>query len=292
MKRTRKPESAAQRVAHVAVELVTALARDWPDHGGYDNLRGAVIYGVYAELAQARGLFAPPLELVEPSVPAHAAAVLRLRISMSSPMLALDAYLFGCVHETLSGYALVDGEVVPSNGRRQGGVHFTPPELADKVVARTLEPLLKCMSSTASVLDLRICDPAVGAGAFLLSLVRQLAPRVLLLRLASSLDEAKRLVAIHVARGVDKCSFAVYATKLALRLECRADLMPADWLDDNIRVGDALVGLDRAQFVRIDWSRKAAPQPFLEQAWDDAMTASARLRQRRLEQLTQQARSV
>jgi hypothetical protein len=282
----------AQRVGNVAVELVTALARDWPDHGGYNHLRGAVIYGVYAELARHRGMFAIPLELVEPSIPEHAIALMRFRISMSSPMLVLSPDLFGCVHETLSGYHLVDGAIVPSNGRRQGGVHFTPPKLADKVVVRTLEPLLKCMSTSASVLDLRICDPAVGAGAFLLSLVRQLAPRVLLMGLATDLDEAKRLVAIHVCRGVDKCPFAVYTTKLALRLECRADRMRGDWLDDNIRVGDALVGLDRDQFTRFDVKRKDAPQPFLDQMWDDAVHAGAQRRARRLEQLTEQARSV
>ncbi|MBA2684327.1 MAG: hypothetical protein H0X39_00290 [Actinobacteria bacterium] len=292
MNRGRKTESPSQRVATVSVELVSGLARDWPEHGGYDNLRGAVIYAVYAELAAAYGLFAPRLEQVEPRMPEDVAHVLRFRISLSSPMLALDPYLFGCVHETLSGYHLVNGEVVPSNGRRKAGVHFTPPELADKVVARTVEPLLKALSPNACVLDLRICDPSVGAGAFLLSLVRYLAPRVLLLGLASNLDEAKRLVAIHVARGVDKCPFAVYAAKLALRLECRADRMPADWLDDNIRVGDALVGLDREQFIRFDWAKKREAQPFLEKIYDDAIAAGAQLRAVRMAELSEQARAV
>jgi hypothetical protein len=291
-KRSRKPETLPAKVASVAVELVTGLARDWPDHDGYDNLRGAVIYGVYAELAQTTGLFAAPLELVESRIPAHAVALMRLRISMHSSMLTLDPYLFGCVHETLSGYHLVGGAVVPSNGRRGRGVHFTPPEIADKVVARTVEPLLRCMRHSATVLDLRICDPSVGAGAFLLSLVRCLAPRVLLSGLASDLDEAKRLVAIHVARGVDKCPFAVYAAKLALRLECRADRMPADWLDDNIRCGDALVGLDCEQFAAFDWQKgRSEEKPWLKQMFDEAIAGAAARRAQRLEQFTALARS-
>jgi hypothetical protein len=279
------PRTAQQQIAGLSVELVTMLARDWPGHGSYDNLRGAVIYAVHAALAQRQGLFAPPLEMVEPALPATAVALLRLRLDAALSGLAVDAYLFGHVHETLAGYQLLDGDIVPSTGRRKGGVHFTPAELTDKVVARTLEPLLACLAPTASVLDLRICDPAVGAGAFLISLVRQLAPRVLLLGEAHDFDEAKRLVAIHCAHGVDKCPLAVYAAKLALRLECRADRMPASWLDDNIRTGDALVGLDRDQFVRFDAGRKAPEQPQLAQIWDDAVNAAAQLRRARLVEL-------
>lgn len=297
-KRRSTVDPVATRVSAVAVAAVTELAARWPAASGYDDLRGAVIYGAFEVLAARAGLVAWPLELVEPTMPPVAA--LRLRICLSEGLAGLEVTPehFGCVHETLTGYGLVDGKVVRTDGRRKGGVHFTPRSLTEKLVARTLDPLLKCMAdlrglaepTAEQVLSLRVCDPAVGAGAFLLELVRQLAPRVLEGGLARDLDEAKRLVAIHCAHGVDKCPFAVYATKLALRLECRADRMPAEWLDDNVKVGDALVGLDHEQFVRFDWKKRAPVQPFLEELWDSAISASARLRQDRIQQLSRIAR--
>lgn len=287
----------ALRVSELAVAAVTELATRWPEHGGYDNLRGAVIYAAFEVLAERACLFAVPIELVEPTIPP--AAALRLRILLCEGLAEYDVTPehFGCVHETLTGYGITDGVVARTDGRRKGGVHFTPRSLTAKVVGRTLEPLLACMANqrglaeptAEQVLSLRVCDPSVGAGAFLLELVRQLAPRVLAGGLARDLDEAKRLVAIHCARGVDRCPFAVYATKLALRLECRADHMPVDWLDDNVRVGDALVGLDREQFVSFDWKRGKPEIPFLAEMWDEAAAAAA-LRAGRAERLSQLAR--
>jgi hypothetical protein len=299
MTRSRKPESLAQRVATVAVELATQLARDWRD-APYDDLRGAVIYAVYAEIANAQGLRAPPLELVEPHIPAIAALKMRMRICENLPLAELTPELFGCVQEALTGFELdATGALTAGRERRRRGVHFTPPELARKVVARTLEPLLKCMEKSQPnrsvgerALMLRTCDPSVGAGAFLCALIRELAPHVLKDGLASDIHEAKRLVAIHVAYGVDKCAMAVYACKLAMRLECRADCMPADWLDDNIRHGDALVGLDREQIASFNWKRGQPEIPELARMWDRAMAVGTRLREERVARLSQIARSA
>lgn len=76
----------------------------------------------------------------------------------------------------------------------------------------------------------------------------------------------------------------------ALRLECRADRMPADWLDDNLRCGDALVGLDRAQIISFDWRRGKKPLPWLEALCDSGVRAAAVLREERLARLAALAR--
>lgn len=291
-RRARLPKGAdpiAVAIGDLAVEVITNLAKEWPTHVGYDDLRGAVIYLFYEELARYQGLAPLPVELIDDRLcMTVAAAKTRMRIHDSIDLGAVTPEHFGAVHEVLTGYQLVDGKVVPGDGRKKGGVHFTPRSLTEKVVARTLEPLLKTMEqderplTAERLLSLRICDPAVGAGAFLLELVRQLGKLVLEAGGAQDIHEAKRLVAIHVAHGVDKCPFAVYTAKLSLRLECRVDMLPADWLDDNIKVGDALVGLDRAQFIRFDWrTDRSDPIAWLEELFDDAVTKAAKARELR-----------
>jgi hypothetical protein len=99
-----------------------------------------------------------------------------------------------------------------------------------------------------------VCDPACGAGAFLLECVRQLAGRLLEHGLETDLNVAKRLVASHCVYGVDIGHWAVASAKVALWLECRAERMPPGWLDENIRVGDALVGLTNDPIARFHWS--------------------------------------
>jgi hypothetical protein len=70
----------------------------------------------------------------------------------------------------------------PGTERRRTSSHYTPRSLSSKVVARTLEPLLKCMTekgaagpSSQRILMLRVCDPAMGSGAFLVEACRLLA---------------------------------------------------------------------------------------------------------------------
>src|SRR5688572_3004104 len=47
--------------------------------------------------------------------------------------------------------------------RRAGGIYYTPPEIVQLIVERTLSPLLRQRS------PLRILDPACGAGEFLVA---------------------------------------------------------------------------------------------------------------------------
>lgn len=302
-RRARLPKGAdpiAVAIGDLAVEVVTQLAKEWPTHSGYDDLRGAVIYAFYEALAHHQGLAAVPIEMVEPRLNLSTAALMmRCRIAEGIALRDVTPEHFGVVHEVLTGYQLVDGKVVPGDGRRKGGVHFTPRSLTEKIVARTLEPLLKTMEqderplTAERLLLLRVCDPSVGAGAFLLQLVRWLGHLVLEAGGARDIYEAKRLVAIHVAHGVDKCPFAVYAAKLALRLECRADMMPADWLDANIKLGDALVGLSYEQLIRFDWrTDRSEPIPWLKELVDESVARAQRLLERRVALLSQIARSV
>jgi hypothetical protein len=124
----------------------------------------------------------------------------------------LSVQQLGSIYERLVEYdvALVDGAiaVVPNVFARKGsGSYYTPDELVSLIIARTVGPLLeeRCrtfrdaadrlakdkrpknqrlkdlipLDPAMRILDLKICDPAMGSGHFLVALVDYLADRVL-----------------------------------------------------------------------------------------------------------------
>ncbi|HEY5935896.1 MAG TPA: N-6 DNA methylase [Kofleriaceae bacterium] len=115
------------------------------------------------------------------------------------------------------------------------GVVYTPREVAEPMVRLALEPLLRGKRSD-ELLALRICDPALGEGAFLVEVVRVLAEAVRAAWHAegSLRNDAERAVATHCIAGVDIDPRAVEVARHALGVE------------RELRVGDALA---------LDWSR-------------------------------------
>ncbi|HEX6272390.1 MAG TPA: N-6 DNA methylase, partial [Polyangiaceae bacterium] len=135
-----------------------------------------------------------------------------------------------------------------TGGRRESGSHYTSRPLAERVVETTLAPLLGDRPSEDDVLALRICDPAVGSGAFLVA-----ACRVLARRLAAVIGEAddeaalaraRALVAERCLFGVDRDPLAIETARLAV---ARCAGAARARLDKNLVVGDALLG-DFAEF--------------------------------------------
>ena len=126
--------------------------------------------------------------------------------------------------------------------RRDAGVYFTPQELAEFVVDETLAPLLDRAATVEDVLELTVCDPAAGAGAFASCALERLAERATeLSRGALSTMEAK-------ARVVERCLFLVDANPLTIAVLRSLVCMHVDGghldlerVEANIRVGDALL---------------------------------------------------
>jgi hypothetical protein len=166
----------------------------------------------------------------------------------------------------------------PTDERRRSGSHYTPRELTEPIVRTTLRPVLEALGpkpTEAQILDLKICDPAMGSGAFLVEACRQLG-----LKLVESWnlhgrrreippDEdvqlfAQRMVAERCLYGVDKNPFAVDLGKLSLWLATLAKNHPFTFVDHSIRNGDSLLGLTLDQLLRFDWlpgeGMKALPQ--------------------------------
>jgi hypothetical protein len=159
----------------------------------------------------------------------------------------------------------------PGEERRRTSSHYTPRSLSEPIVKRTLEPLIVAMSETgeptsAQLLSLKVCDPAMGSGAFLVAACRYLADHVVAAweregatdKIASAREDvvnhARRLVAQTCLYGVDRNPFAVSLAKLSLWLETLAKDEPFTFVDHALRWGDSLVGLSFAQLQAFHWA--------------------------------------
>ena len=70
----------------------------------------------------------------------------------------------------------------PSDERRRSGSHYTPRTLTEPIVRKTLEPVLKHLGEQPTpqqILNLKVCDMAMGSGAFLVEACRQLGDALL-----------------------------------------------------------------------------------------------------------------
>ena len=133
---------------------------------------------------------------------------------------------------------------------------------------KTLEPVLKQLGDEPlpdQILGLKVCDPAMGSGAFLVEACRQLAEALVKAWASHGLnphipedeDEAlfaRRLVAQRCLYGVDRNPMAVDLAKLSLWLATLAKDHPFTFLDHALRAGDSLVGLRRGEIAAFHWA--------------------------------------
>ena len=156
----------------------------------------------------------------------------------------------------------------PSPERRRTGSHYTPRSLTGPIVTKALEPILRRLGPNpkpADILALKVCDPAMGSGAFLVEAMRQLAKLLVEawnhhgLPSRIPADEtpilfASRLIAQRCLYGVDKNRMAVDLAKLSLWLATLAKDHAFSFLDHNFRHGDSLVGLSLTQIEACHWA--------------------------------------
>jgi hypothetical protein len=180
----------------------------------------------------------------------------------------------------------------PSDERRRSGSHYTPRSLTGPIVTKALEPVLRQLGEQPrpeQILALKVCDPAMGSGAFLVEACRQLGDALVaswhvhdcLPAIPPDEDEvlhARRLVAQRCLYGVDKNPMAVDLAKLSLWLATLAKDHPFTFLDHALRCGDSLVGLTRRQIADFHW--KPAPQRvFGQEVIEQRIQTATRCRQ-------------
>jgi hypothetical protein len=223
---------------------------------------------------------------------------LRHRILPYAELLRTDSWGYPLVHH--AGACVV----VLGADRRESGTHYTPKSLTEKIVEETLTPIVYRgpaegvaredwkLKSANELLDLKICDPAMGSGAFLVQACRWLADRLVeawsdMEAVGSRIDDegrirtaddatgfeplsrdteerailARRLIAERCLYGVDKNPLAVELAKLSLWLTTLAKGRPFGFLDHNLRSGDSLLGLhDLDQLFELDMQPKGKAQ--------------------------------
>src|SRR5215831_3190082 len=155
----------------------------------------------------------------------------------------------------------------PTDERRRSGSHYTPRSFTKTIVRKTLAPILDRFGEQPTpeqILDLKVCDLAVGSGAFLVEACRQLGDELVNAwrhhggRPHIPIDEteellARRLVAQRCLYAADRNPMAADLAKLSLWLATLAKDHPFTFLDHSIRCGDALVGLTRQQIADFHW---------------------------------------
>jgi len=148
--------------------------------------------------------------------------------------------------------------------------------LTQPIVEKTLEPVLKGLGehpTPEQLLELKVCDLAMGSAAFLVEACRQLADKLVeawnyhgkpvdLLETVEDVVVARRLVAQRCLYGVDKNPFAVNLARLSLWLVTLAKDLPFTFLDHALKCGDSLVGLTRTEIGSFGASAAYAPTFF------------------------------
>jgi hypothetical protein len=193
----------------------------------------------------------------------------------------LDVEQLGAVYESVLDY-VPRAEPPPvrleraGDQRKSSGSFYTPRAITDYLVRRTLSPLVRHLEPDA-LLRLRVVDPAMGSGAFLVAACRYLARRyemAILDRgdcLAGDIGPAdrsrfRRLVAQHCLFGVDANPTAVQLARLSLWLATLAADRPLTFLDHHLAAGDSLIGASLDDLARQPpgGRRRAAPLPLFE----------------------------
>ncbi|HEV7999548.1 MAG TPA: Eco57I restriction-modification methylase domain-containing protein, partial [Planctomycetaceae bacterium] len=218
--------------------------------------------------------------------------------------------------------------VTVGTNRRSTGSHYTPVKLTEPIVRHTLAPLVYeglaegqppekgKLRSARQLLDLKICDMACGAGAFLVQACRYLSERLLEswengrnehpgvpgvlpygdastgarreVPIPDAIDarriEARRIVAQRCLYGVDKNPLSIEIAKLSLALLTLSKDKPFAFLDHCLRCGDSLVGISRVEQVKHlslqpdNDERHEHQEQFAETEIEDRLNAVTRLR--------------
>ncbi|WP_280508090.1 Eco57I restriction-modification methylase domain-containing protein [Nocardia flavorosea] len=155
--------------------------------------------------------------------------------------------------------------------RQQSASYYTPEVLTKFVVSQALEELLDqngTRTTPEEILQLTICEPALGSGAFAIEAVRQLAAEYLARkqqdlgkriepdRYPVELQKVKAHIALHQVYGVDLNATAVELAEISLWLDTMVAGLQAPWFGLHLRRGNSLIGARHAVYQPGDLARK------------------------------------
>jgi type I restriction-modification system DNA methylase subunit len=156
--------------------------------------------------------------------------------------------------------------------RQRSASYYTPEVLTRCVVKHALAELLGLddyapengsmgITSAAEILDITICEPALGSGAFANEAINQLAAEYLRRAQAEQgenldperyrleLQKVKAHFALHQTYGVDLNATAVELAEVSLWLNAMYPGLQAPWFGLQLRQGNSLIGCRRATWT-------------------------------------------
>ena len=154
-----------------------------------------------------------------------------------------------------------DALVLARSGRRKAtGTFYTPRAMTEYLVRRTLAPLVRDRTP-GDVLALRVLDPAMGSGAFLVAACRYLSDayeQALVREGAVTTSDIgpsdraafRRAIAQRCLYGVDLNPTAVQLARLSLWLCTLAADRPLTFFDHHLRAGNSLAGASPRDIYR------------------------------------------
>lgn len=154
--------------------------------------------------------------------------------------------------ESAPSFSFADG-----NDRKDTASYYTNAVLVKELINSALIPIIKIKieenagsreKQVSAILDIKVCDPAVGSGHMLLAAARAIAYYLAKVKTDAEptpeeYRDAIRQVIQHCLYGVDYNSEAVELCKVALWLEGYNTGKPLSFLDHKIRHGNSLVGV-------------------------------------------------
>ena len=144
--------------------------------------------------------------------------------------------------------------------RERSASYYTPEVLTQCVVRHSLAELFTEDTTAAEVLGVRVCEPALGSGAFANEAVNQLAEAYLERRqkeLGQTIDadrlpaerrRVKAWIALHRVYGVDLNATAVELAEVSMWLNVMQPHLAAPWFGLHLRRGNSLIGARRATY--------------------------------------------
>ncbi|MFI6359054.1 Eco57I restriction-modification methylase domain-containing protein [Streptomyces sp. NPDC050743] len=156
--------------------------------------------------------------------------------------------------------------------RQRSASYYTPEVLTRSTVKHALAELLDQDGKTTTareILELTVCEPALGSGAFLNEAINQLAAEYLRRRMAEvgeqlppdryevELQKTKAYLALHNCYGVDLNQTAVELAEVSLWLNAMHEGLKAPWFGMHLRRGNSLIGARRAVYDAAALKKKA-----------------------------------
>lgn len=191
------------------------------------------------------------------------------------------------------------------SARRESASYYTHPRLVNLVIESALKPVYedrirralgisddRAISVIAlddkqkeaaekSILDIKVCDPACGSGAFLIGADNFLGQELAKVRAGdeypaeAEVRRARRDVLSHCIYGVDLNPMAVELCKVSLWINACVEKFPLNFLDHHIKWGNSLVGVRDPAMLN-----DGIPNEAFDQVTGDDKATSQKLKKR------------